>query len=411
MSRLGFWSLRRKQVFWGAAGSLLIGFVLLGFTSPGTSDMRIWAYWIDLSEGLGLIESYRSVPADYPPLSRVILAWFGGSGSSSDVKLLLLAFWSASVLYALQLSRSVGFTFIFGSLLGFHSIYLGYLDVLWVPFLMGSLHALSKGSPLTSGLLFGIASAIKFQPLIIAPVISAWLLLGGGISIPALKSGVTKSFRWSIGVGVVYGLITSVVGANSILTAREHAFNHPFLSGNALNLPWLGGSIHQLRSATGGEVSYQNITDSRSRLVLLTTSLFYVVVVLLLLLMIKRRIDFAGMLLTSVSVCCAYFAFNVGVHENHLLLPIIVSTPLVLSSRHAIKVAFLLMAMQAINLYLFYGISGTGLHPTPQLWGIDLSVWLSGAFVGLFLWILWRNDSESRTRHLPIFTKSLSSSG
>src|SRR5262249_40600305 len=84
----------------------------------------------------------------------------------------------------------------------------------------------------------------------------------------------------------------------------------------------------------------------------------------------------------------AYFTFNVGVHENHLFLPIILGLFLAAQNRSYLPLALATALIANLNLLVFYGIDGKGL-PFDRVVGIDLSVVLAVLEVVFFLWFAW----------------------
>jgi hypothetical protein len=94
---------------------------------------------------------------------------------------------------------------------------------------------------------------------------------------------------------------------------------------------------------------------------------------------------------------------GVAVHENHLFLAI----PLTLLASVYLpayrRVAVIIGVIQALNLFLFYGLSeGIGWTPVRDLTIVDATVWLAVAATGVYLWhvlVFTRATRVSRSHH------------
>ncbi len=107
--------------------------------------------------------------------------------------------------------------------------------------------------------LFLIACLIKWQPLIVAPFIGVYLFEISNL----------RTCRRAVGRRLFWQLATLVAVTIALLSAPArsfwHGMNHPYLSGNALNLPWVGGFFYKLLFSSSS-TRRAELTPTRRRL-------------------------------------------------------------------------------------------------------------------------------------------------
>ena len=285
------------------------------------------------------------------------------------------------------------------------SVALGYLDVFMVPWLLGGFWALRAGLPLLGFSLVLVAAAFKWQPLAILPfvVIQALGITGIAGILAALRSRLT----WQIAaVGLLaVALLAQVFGAWPFIGLR-HALSHPYLSANAMNLPWLLVFVFRLLLepdfTIGSAMSYAT-PPALDFLVMPVKLLFWSSFAVVVLRALQAEKTVRNCLLLSILGFVTYFMLNAGAHENHLFVPVVLALVLAAmepSPGHRL-IALLLAAMLNLNIFFFYGITGTPLRRPVQ--GIDLSLPLAVVFIlgwaVLFVHV-WRTTS-TRTATLP----------
>jgi hypothetical protein len=107
--------------------------------------------------------------------------------------------------------------------------------------------------------------------------------------------------------------------------------------------------------------------------------------------------SFQYCLLFSIVGLVTYVIWNSGVHENHLFVPVILAYMLMLheGTREHWAIVTILTVMFNVNLFVFYGVTGTGLRPistpTPAelqspVVGVDLTIIL--AMLYAVAWLL-----------------------
>jgi hypothetical protein len=370
---------------------------LIMIHSPGTSDVpTFFLNWMEVVYQNGLIDGYSKVisglHADYPPLSYLILYMahaFGDTVGLSPLmsfKLTILMFQLISASIVLLLSGNYWIAAAFNGCILLGSVGLGYMDVFVAPPLFATFWALQTGRKLLATGSFLIACLTKWQPLIVTPFIAMYLL----------EISDFRSFRSSLGTPLFRQICVLVIVATAILSllfgldpARSlwHAMNHPFLSGNALNLPWLEGSFYHLFFRPSYSIQYEFTYLAVSSIYLAPNKIvFWVLFITICVRGLYGQKGLSHCLLFSITGFVTYVTWNSGVHENHLFVPVILAFMLMLyeyTLEHR-AITIILSVMFNVNLFVFYGITGTELQS--RVVGIDLSIIL--AMVYVIAWLL-----------------------
>jgi hypothetical protein len=386
---------------------LLLLVTALFLPSPGTFDVtKSWLPWAANADRLGLVKGFAANDAEYPPLTPAILLAavraFRSMGASPfqaiklSIMLFLLAtslvfwlwtkdFWSAALLHVSLLLNSVA---------------LGYLDVYFAPSLLLSLWALRAGRLVWFTVFFAIATMTKWQPLIVAPFLAVyvldikprpqWKLVNWGralreIVMPALVIGlaVLLVYRWP-----------------PIWRSLRTALTHKYLSGDALNFNWV---LMYLLHVFAPE-RYGKLYDGRPDIIMVkyfretvfSRALFLVTYVTALVALCRQEKTFENLMRFSLIGYLAYFICNIGVHENHLFLAVIVSVVLVWLKRSYLSLAATIIVMANVNLVVFYGIQGGGIHRMVAE-NVDMALLLS-VYNTVFFAILWARNVFVRER-------------
>jgi len=365
----------------------------------GTGDIDTWERWAHHADVYGMAAGYAANTADYPPYSSVILLAalrvsrsLGGDTFSAIKSALLLGlcltslffwlwtknFWLAVVLHLSLLLGSVG---------------LSYLDIFFAPSLILSLWALKEQKLTWFAIFYSLACLTKWQPILIAPFIVVYLLnlkhvthwrqidfkrLAGRVLIPAL---------------VIFLLTLSIFGILPLLGSLKRAATHNFLSGNALNFNWIiTHFLHVLYPQRFGPLIEGQARFIRTRALEITLAprlLFLITYAITLVSFFRRDKTFEGLLLFALIGYWAYFIFNLGVHENHLFLAVILAAALVWVNRDHLFLMLGLMVMSNVNLFLFYGLDGRGLGFSRVIaQTVDSALVFSIFNVGFFL-VVW----------------------
>jgi hypothetical protein len=235
----------RVQTWLALAFTMASAFVFLD--SPGTTDVSGASLpWMRTLGERGLIAGYAAIDADYPLLSHVF-PWpvqFASDATGlpplAMFKLALFAFGLVATVVLLAWRRSPLLLIVLFLVWGINAMALGYLDVVYLPFLIGTLWALERGRLGLAALLLAIAFLIKWQPIILAPLLVAY----------AWRSP-AQIARALLPVVLVVALTFACFGW-PMLDAFRFATSHDVVSANAVNLQWLITAVLQ-HGAIGGQ--------------------------------------------------------------------------------------------------------------------------------------------------------------
>jgi hypothetical protein len=387
------------SVRFAKAATVLLSVLLVTLTfarSPGTGDMDYWTRWAKHAEVDGMTRGYAADKADYPPYSSVILlaalrvARLFGGGIFEAIKLALFVFlcltsltfwlWTRNFWLAVGLHLSL--------LLG--SMALGYLDIFFAPALLLAFWALKERRLVWFTLFYSIACLIKWQPIILAPFIFVYLLnikrVGDWRQIDF------KRLAWQVlWPGLVILIFTFLTfGVLPVLGSLRLAFSHNFLSGNALNFNWvITHFLHVFYPRQFGPLINGQARFIRTRefeITFVPRLLFLLLYAVALFSFFRREKTFEGLLLFALTGYLAYFIFNIGVHENHWFIAVLLATILFWVNGAHLFLLLNLILMSNVNLFLFYGVNGRGLGFSRLITsGLDSALVLSIFNVGFFL--------------------------
>lgn len=367
--------------------------VALGLVnSGGTTDVQVWMRWLGEVDTRGLREGYAASFTDYPPLSLTLLyavaqvARFLGIEAAACLKASLFLFWCLSGIAFWAWTRSAAMVLLLQLSILLNSVAMGYLDVWYTPTLILALWALQERRHALFSVLFGLSCLVKWQPLILAPVLFLHVAREHGF-------GTTAGTRWTA-LGRTVALPAAAIAAVLLLAfgtewlvAFRRALNHPFLSGNALNFNWviLHGLQKWLPKALGGLVGgYGTVVQTRDlRYLLPPTLLFFALYGMILWQFWRRGRSYEAALRYALTGYLAYFMFKSGVHENHLYVAVIAAAALAAQARAETWTLVTWSLVANVNLVLFYGLDGSGLGWNRVVW-VDLALPIAILNVGLF---------------------------
>jgi hypothetical protein len=271
---------------------------------------------------------------------------------------------------------------------------LGYLDSqMAVPAVLAVIAAW-QGLAAWAGVLVAAAVLTKAQAVFVLPAVAALVLRHRIRDLPAFAAGGLVTAALLLLPFVVIGAWSNLAQALSRLAL------HDALSAQAANIWWIATWVLRVQDAwpeVGGwaaltqEVRILAITRAvalgypNARVV----GLLLVGVAILWACFRIRRVDRAaeGFALAAWSMH-AYALFAAQVHENHLAPAVLLLAPAAALEPRYRRVFWLLTAVVALNLYLFYGL-GTG-WPSAIPRGltlIDATVVLSAVNVATFAWL------------------------
>jgi hypothetical protein len=395
-----------------AGGALLLcmTFLLSVFLvrAQGTPDVLIWLKWMSIVHDEGIVAGYATIVAnfpktvmespayingggEYPPLAYAILYAAGRIGEMvgltpfQSLKATLFLFHWAAVIVVLAASRSLLLAAAFSAATLLFGVALGYLDTLFAAVLIAAFWALASGRNLLAVALLIVSVMIKWQPLIIAPFVAAYLF--DMSSLEAARDSFRRGlFRWVLAFGAVTVLVLALLFGSTTAVALKHATSHHFLSGLAMNLPWLEGYVLKVLfhpTFTAGSEMTPPVPPALLQLPI--KLMFWAVFVAVFVMAARSERTLRNCLLFSLLGSLTYCTLNTGVHENHWTLPLFLSFCLLIHDRSEASgmICLLVAAVANVNPFFFYGVTGQPVQP-PVL-GIDLSIPFAVLCVSIWL--------------------------
>lgn len=421
---------------------LLVGLLVrvAALPLPGTLDVSVWKIWAFDASFTGVTGIYgvggdpperavlrydgRSTTVDYPPMALHVLAWTGhayralwpafinGPRLTAAVKLpsLLADVALATCLY-LCLARH-GRLKALRSLMGYwwspavilNGAVLGYLDPLCAWPAVAAFLLADRGVWLAAGLVAAVATLTKVQAAVPLVALAAWALESGPAAIRRLSAGALIAAAVLLVPFVAAGAWPNLVQAVGSLA------HHDMVSGNACNLWWLytwifralydldlgvwGAFTQPVRILALSTVQELGHLSPKP----LATALAGAAMAWALWRARRHRraesfaprepsMDLAMAAALAAFLVHAYFTLAPAVHENHLYLAVPFSIVAGFALLPYSRVALVLGIIQALNLFVFYGISdGIGWLPPRSATIVDTSVVLAAANVVAFGW-------------------------
>jgi hypothetical protein len=392
--------------------------------SPGTVDVTTFLNWTEVVYENGLVAGYSkvvSVWSEYPPISFAILyiaRAFGNTMGLSPLisfKVTILTFQLMSTGMILLLFGSYWVAAAFNASILLSGVALGYMDVCVAPPLIAAFWAFRDRRNVLGTALFLIACLTKFQPLIVVPFIGVYLF-----EISNLRScwGVVgRRLFWQLVILVAVTIaVFSLLFGLALARSFWRALNQSYLSGNALNLPWIAGFLYKVLFSSSFSMRAELIVTERSIYQLPFKIIFWICYITVVIRAMRIEKTFRSCLLFSIVGLLTYVIWNSGVHENHLFVAVILAYMLMLHerTREHWAIVTILAVMLNINLFVFYGVTGTELQP--RVVGVDLSIILAMLYAVAWLLLVvyvWeaaqpRKEGEraEKETHLPVMVSN-----
>jgi hypothetical protein len=409
--------------------AVVLGVLLraLALPFPGTGDVTVWKVWsysatihrVSTLYGVGgsppelraISLDGAEAPATYPPLALYELGQAGRAyrwanhGRYPNTTALLVTVKAPAVLadlgFALLLYFSVRHLigeaparwgvvlYLLNPAVLLDGAALGYLDPLFVLPAVGALVAAAVGTSALAGALACAAVLTKPQAIVILPAIA--------LAVWNVDSRIARSARIAAAVAgacvVAAGLIGPVIVAGAwanMVQALGRFAHHDMLSGNACNLWWIVGYLLRAYYSIGGmgvwgaftaqtrilqisrfmEIGYPNPRPIGAALAMLAMgwSLWTA----------RRARDVWLLAALAAFLVHAYSTLSAQVHENHLYAAVPLLAMASAGRRRLTPVYLAVCAIVALNLNLFYGISGEFGYAIPRsLLVIDMTVILA----------------------------------
>jgi uncharacterized membrane protein len=392
------------------AGLLLLLGLLIGIAflnSPGTSDRGRWLLYMGLAHERGITETYHIAAidgvgdqptdrqTDYPPLGIValwLLARFAHPLGLSDfdalkLSLVLFTLGCAGMVAVWQGKWRPHLGIAAFLVLALGALLQAYIDVYFAFVLLVAFYCLERGRLATGTMLFALACLIKWQPIILAPLVLLYVIPRSPRPLHLARL-VPAAF-------VV--LATYLVFGNDVVVAFITGTADARLSGLALNFNWILTGLAERHQPGYENGLVRTLWFGRTpllesglylNLALLSTALRYLCFAVSVVYFYFSQRTFAEFLRAAIVCFMAYFTFGGGVHENHAFLPALLGLCWLAMDRTRTLEAALLAVMFNLNLFLFYGANGVGAPFSTVVAGWDMTIFLAAFNVVVFA-ILW----------------------
>lgn len=357
---------------------LMAAFTLVIFRSHGTTDIRTWLGWALHTREIGIIDGYAAHPNYYPPLTITLLGLCQRIAEGLSIapiyilkfSLFLFLAGSTALIYFFS-KKDFLFTLLAYAALLLNSLGLAYLDLYFVLPLLYALYCLHRGWHAGFALCFSIACLVKYQPVIAAPFFAVYLL-GILFDRQQLLASCKKFSVQIIVPGILPWLLAFAVFGVSLLYSLMSLVNEAWLSAQALNINWI---ITRVLLQSGIENQFPSWSEASIAMIRAIpeipgrwvngVALFFYGASLLALVIQKKNLE--NLLLFSVMGTFSWFMFHTGAHENHLILCSVLAIALYCINRNYLYLTLGILFMSSLNMFMFYGISGTGvgirIHP------------------------------------------------
>lgn len=396
---------------------ILIGINLTLIPSPGTGDVKNWQNIVSLINQKRTSELFPGClnydcgvfyPLTYPPGHFLIVFFFAKVlpvakiGTLSTIKIAILTFYlltlfSLIIFNKFLLNRrnsnkklkaiDLSLIYLSGLSLLLNTQGLGYTDIFFFPFLIFSVLFLLRQRYLIAGILFGIASLTKWQPIIILPFLIFYLISLKSIVLTLKKLALFLT-GLSLSVFFLYPLNNNIVNA-LIFSLHKGAISNIFLSA-ALNMQWLATYLYRLLfpeifgPLVDGKIDYITQREFPFPPIFSFPKLFFIGIYMLILgnYFLRRKDGNINSLLKSSFVAyTSYFMISSGVHENHLSVSLLLAL-LIFVIEPSLKNRIILLGIDSVNfvnMFIFYGIIGRPLF-SRVIFGLDISLFLAFLF-------------------------------
>lgn len=361
---------KKSKLLWSLSTAIIVVFdFFVFFRAEGTGDIREhFIYWIDNVYEYGFRQGFIENADMYPPLSTILM--YLGSRffyffeneqvirATDMVALLVCGFW---VIHKYE-KPEYGFWMVVSCLL---SVHMGFIDALVFPFLIIAFYYLHKQRYLLFAVLFTLCCCVKMQPLIIAPILLCYFITISSKK-PYMVMSFSKVSKMTICVIVTLLPFFLVYGVKPIIQCIRAGLNAPGFSACALNFIWVVQYFVELLFPEKTQPLIDGLPDiywGPHGAMLYFDYIFWIVFIFLCIftLVLKHK-NSKVILKICIIEYTVYFLFKLAVHENHLILAMILTGILLCLEDTMVNrwIFIVYVFVTNMNMYLFYGITGWG---------------------------------------------------
>lgn len=379
----------KKRYLWtlSAIVIVIIDFLVF-FRAEGTGDIREhFIYWIDNVYQYGFRQGFIENADMYPPLSTILMYIgshiffvFENAQAIRGMDLLMLLVCGLWIIYKYN-KPEYGFWMIVSCLL---SVHLGFIDALVFPFLIIAFYFLQKERYCLFAVFFTLCCCVKMQPLIIAPILVCYF-----ITLSSKKPYFIAPIKRILQMGICAILTLTpfflIYGIEPIMKCIRSGLIAPGFSPNGLNFIWIVQYFLEMyfpdktMPLTNG---LPEIYWGPHGVMLIFNYVFWIIFIALVIftLLIKHKTPIIILKICIIEYTF-YFLFKLAVHENHLILAMVLTAILLcLEDTMINRWIFMVYAfITNMNMYLFYGITGITYFHNLSVANIPNSVILASA--------------------------------
>lgn len=358
------------------------------FNAPGTGDIREhFIYWVDNVYEYGLRQGFIENADMYPPLSTLLMYissriffFFENAQAIRAADIIALLICGIWIIHKYD-KPEYGFWMVVSCLT---SVHLGFIDALVFPFLIIAFYYLSKERYLGFAVFFSLCCCVKMQPLIIAPILFCYFVTISTKK-PYVSIPIKKVMQMALCVVVTLLPFFLIYGIKPIVACIRAGLIAPGFSPNGLNFIWI---VQYLVEMIFPEKT-QPLVDGLPGIywgphgpMLYFDYIFWLAfVILCIFTMFLKRKTPQIILKICIIEYTIYFLFKLAVHENHLILAMVLTAILLcLEDTIMNRWIFIFYVFATnMNMYLFYNLTGSGSFHVLSIAGIPNSVILAGA--------------------------------
>lgn len=379
----------KKRYLWtlSAIVIVIIDFLVF-FRAEGTGDIREhFIYWIDNVYQYGFRQGFIENADMYPPLSTILMYIgsriffiFENAQAIRGMDLLMLLVCGLWIIYKYN-KPEYGFWMIISCLL---SVHLGFIDALVFPFLIIAFYFLQKERYCLFAVFFTLCCCVKMQPLIIAPILVCYFITLS-IKKPYFIAPIKRILQMGICAILTLTPFFLIYGIEPIMKCIRSGLIAPGFSPNGLNFIWIVQYFLEMyfpdktMPLTNG---LPEIYWGPHGVMLIFNYVFWIIFIALVIftLLIKHKTPII-ILKICIIAYTFYFLFKLAVHENHLILAMVLTAILLcLEDTMINRWIFMVYAfITNMNMYLFYGITGITYFHNLSVANIPNSVILASA--------------------------------
>ncbi len=380
------------------AGLLLLALFLAAL--PGTPDVNVWKMWVDGLNRLGFVEGFTAGEGHIlqPPLGMLLLVlahnvapWIGLPAHvwpAAGLTTFDLSLWLAlvaSAMAVIYVTRNAWLAVAFVAVFLLNGVVYGYFDIYCVPFWLLGMHAITECRVGRAAFLMLVAVLIKWQFLVFVPFVGLYFFRG----LFQPPRGARVIARRAVPYLPAVLLLTAtllLLGRGSMLSLARGAA-HDTLSGYAMNFGWiLTWAMHVVWPESYGPLQdgyIEVIRTQDTRVLSLLKVLFLSTFALALWRQWRSPSTPENLWRFMLAGYLAYFLFNKGAHENHLVPTMLVAGYMAWRETKWIPVAIIFVVLTNLNMYFFYGLDGVDRGDARVVWGMDWSLPLAVVYVGV----------------------------